>query len=342
MGVPGKILVIKPSSLGDVAHVFPALEILRRSFPDSELDFVIHPAFAGLLDLSPFPVRKKILFDRKKLSSVSGFFPALYKLVRDIRAEQYELVVDFQGLLRSAFMVMASKSCITAGFASPREKFASAAYSKKIDVKMDQHAVERYVELANKICGTNFSVPELKVPAIKLDGELEKMLPEKFIVLVPGARWESKVFPPELFADSVKYLQKEFPELKGVIAGSSTDKKMADEIRKIIPDAVDLTGKTSLLQLAEVMRRAKAVLTNDSGPMHVAAISGTKIFALFGPTDPGLTGPYGRDHLILRHETLECLNCMKKRCPVSEAPKCHMIEPQKIAEKIAAYLRENF
>ena len=96
MGVPGKILVIKPSSLGDIVHVFPALEILHRAFPDSELDFVVNPAFADILDLSPFPVRKKILFDRKKLSKVSTFFPELFKLIREIRSEQYETVVDFQ------------------------------------------------------------------------------------------------------------------------------------------------------------------------------------------------------------------------------------------------------
>ena len=95
MNGTGKILVIKPSSLGDVVHLFPALELLRRAFPDRELDFVIHPAFAGLLDFSPFPVRKKILFDRKKLGSWR-FFVEAFKLLRELRREEYELVIDFQ------------------------------------------------------------------------------------------------------------------------------------------------------------------------------------------------------------------------------------------------------
>ena len=84
----GKILVIKPSSLGDIVHLFPALEVLKREFPDKELDFVVHPAFAGILDLSPFPVRRKILFDRKKLSSPLTFLPALTALKRELRKEK--------------------------------------------------------------------------------------------------------------------------------------------------------------------------------------------------------------------------------------------------------------
>lgn len=338
MSTPGKILVIKPSSLGDVAHVFPALEILRRSFPDSELDFVIHPAFADLLDLSPFPVRKKILFDRKKLSVSSSFFPELYKLVKDIRAEQYTLAIDFQGLMRSSFMLWVSRSCLTAGFASPREKTASLFYSKKISVDMNKHAVERYVELANKLCGTDFTVPEIKLPELKLEGEVSSILPERFIVLVPGARWESKVFPPEFFGRSVRSLQKLMPEIKAVIAGSASDKAAACRIKEMIPDAVDLTGKTSLIQLAGLMKKSEAVLTNDSGPMHIAALTGSKIFALFGPTSPDLTGPYGNDHRILRAE-VPCLNCMKRICPAGEKYVCHRIDPEKTGEEIYSCIK---
>lgn len=338
MSTPGKILVIKPSSLGDVAHVFPALEILHRSFPDSELDFVIHPAFADLLDLSPFPVRKKILFDRKKLSGISTFLPELCRLIKEIRAEQYTMAVDFQGLFRSSFMTWISQSCLTAGFSSPREKIASIFYSRKISVDMNKHAVERYVELANKLCGTDFGVPAIKLPELKLPASLENLLPEKFVVLVPGARWPSKVFPAEFFARTIKSVQRLMPEVTAVITGSASDRELAAAIRETVPDAVDLTGKTSLVQLAAVMKRAEAVLTNDSGPMHIAALTGSRIFALFGPTSPELTGPYGDGNHILRAEA-PCLNCMKRLCPGKEKYLCHRIDPEETGEAICSCMQ---
>lgn len=335
MSITGKILVIKPSSLGDVVHLFPALEVLRRAFPDKELDFVIHPAFAGLLDFSPFPVRKKILFDRKKLGSLRSFPVETFKLLRELRREEYELVIDFQGLLRSALMAASVKSCIIAGFEKPKEKIAALFYSKKIPVNMEQHAVSRYVELVNKLCSTSFEVPEVKIPAGTpgIPG-----LPERFLVMVPGARWESKKFPPELFGKIFLEIKKSVPDCGAVIVGAACDNELAGKIRELVPEALDLTGKTSLAQLIPLMDQAEAVLTNDSGPMHIAALTGTRIFALFGPTRPYLTGPWGEKNEIITCSGLPCLECMKRVCPASS--ECHRIDPVLTGEKIAQYIQQ--
>ena len=337
MGAPEKILVIKPSSLGDVVHVFPALEVLRRSFPQSKLDFVIHPAFAELLDLSPFPVRRKILFDRKKLGSVSAFFPAVRSLLRELRKEKYDLIVDFQGLFRSGLLARCARGSIIAGFASPREKSAAFFYNSPYDVLMEQHAVPRYVELANKICNTNIPVPECPLPAMK---ESFPDLPAVFAVLVPGARWESKKFPPECFGEIVKEIRKKFPSCGAVIAGAAGDKKEAQLIQQIIPDAVDLTGKTSLVQLTEVMKKASVVITNDSGPMHVAALTGTPIYALFGSTLPRLTGPWGKGHKVVLAQGVDCIGCMKRHCPLSEKHSCHKIDCAGTGAEIGEFLKQ--
>ena len=337
MGTPGKILVIKPSSLGDVVHVFPALEVLRRSFPDSELDFVIHPAFAGLLDLSPFPVRRKILFDRKKLGSPKSFLPEFVKLLKELRKENYELVVDFQGLFRSGILAWCARSCITAGFAAPREGAARLFYNRKFDVVMEQHAVSRYVELANRICGTDYAVPECPLP--KSDPPFPEVS-SPYVVLVPGARWESKVFPPELFGETFNEIKKHLPCCKAVVAGAASDSPAAAKIQAVAGEGcIDLTGKTSLLELARLMGGASAVLTNDSGPMHVAAMTGTKIYALFGATSPFLTGPWGKDHKIVSVPDLPCAGCMKRVCPAPEKHLCHKIDPCELGREIAAYIK---
>ena len=337
MGRTGKILVIKPSSLGDVVHTFPALELLRRSYPEMELDFVIHPAFADLLDLSPFPVRKKILFNRDELGSPLKGLPELGRLIREIRSEEYELTVDFQGLFRSGFLSWCARSCIVAGFSSPRESSAALFYNRKMDVLMEQHAVSRYVELVNKLCDTSFPVPDVKIP-LRTQGI--PALPQHFVAVVPGARWQSKTFPPELFGNILLELRKTVPDCGAVIVGGAGDAPAAARIREMVPDAVDLTGKTSLVQLVAVMNMAEAVLTNDSGPMHIGALTGRRVFALFGPTQPGLTGPYGDGNRIYRRSDLQCCGCMKRICPLETKGLCHALDPREIGEEMGTYIKQ--
>ena len=260
MGGTGKILVIKPSSLGDVVHTFPALELLRRSYPDAELDFVIHPALAELLDLSPFPVRKKIYFNRRELGSLLKGPVELCKLISEIRREEYELVVDFQGLFRSGFLSGAARSCITAGFACPREKSAAWFYNRKIDVHMEQHAVSRYAELVNKLCGTSFTVPEVELP-IQTRGLPQ--LPEHFMVIVPCARWESKTFPPELFAAIAAEARKTVPQCGIVIeqAGFSGHHAL---LHAAVAGVV--IGEVGLPPLAQAALRDDAAFVGDMPP----------------------------------------------------------------------------
>jgi ADP-heptose:LPS heptosyltransferase len=200
---------------------------------------------------------------------------------------------------------------------------------------MEQHAVSRYVELVNKLCSTSFEVPEVKLPD-KPSGIAD--LPERYLVMVPGARWESKKFPPELFGKIFLEIKKSIPGCGAVIIGAASDKKEAQKIRELVPEALDLTGKTSLAQLIPIMARAEAVLTNDSGPMHIAALTGTRIFALFGPTRPDLTGPWGEKNEIITCSGLPCLECMKRYCPATS--ECHRIDPVRTGEKIAAYIQQ--
>ena len=337
MGRTGKILIIKPSSLGDVVHTFPALELLRRSYPDMELDFVIHPSLADLLDLSPFPVRKKILFNRRELGSLSRGAGELFKLIREIRKEEYELAIDFQGLFRSGFLSWCSRSCIVTGFARPREQSAAFFYNRKVDVLMEQHAVSRYAALVNKLCETDFPVPDVELP-LRTQGL--PPLPEHFAVIVPGARWESKVFPPELFGKVFLEARNNAPGCGAVIVGGPGEKDAAETIRKMIPDAVDLTGRTSLPQLVSVMSLAHAVLTNDSGPMHIAALARSRVFALFGPTLPELTGPYGAEHRVFKREDLSCCGCMKRNCPLTPGLLCHNIPPLRVGTELGIFLKQ--
>ncbi|MBO5899339.1 MAG: hypothetical protein J6Q80_01260, partial [Lentisphaeria bacterium] len=213
-----RILIVKPSSLGDIIHAFPALVLLKKCFPHSECDFLVNPSFAGILDFSPVPIRKKILFERKKLGKLSTVLPETLKLIKNLRAEKYDLVVDFQGLLRSAFFAgFANAKYGCAGFAVPREKASAAFYRYKAKVNA-VHAVERNVELVNLLTGNNFTTPVCDIPRGEYNkAELDR-LPEKFVLMLPGARWESKRFPETLFGSIANLLSRK--GIASILAGS--------------------------------------------------------------------------------------------------------------------------
>ena len=327
--------MVKPSSLGDILHIFPALELLRRNCPEAELDYLVHPAFAEILDYSPFPVAHRILFDRKRLGRISTLAPEFFHLVRELRRRNYDLIIDFQGLTRSAIFAFAARGGPVAGFANPRERAARLGYNLKFDVPPG-HAVERNVNLVNALFGSSDPVPELLLPenpenTAKLRTLLDP-IPEKLVVLLPGSRWATKTFPPALFAEVIRRIHAEKPECVFAAIGTAGDSAAAAEIRRTAGKDVpllDLTGKTSLGVMMELLRNSQLILCNDSGPMHAAAALRKPVFGFFGPTDPAKTGPYGTIHRIYRGETA-CLGCLKRNCPEG-LPACHRLDATRIA-----------
>ena len=331
-----KILVFKPSSLGDILHVFPALQILHDKYPEAELDFVVNPEFAPLLDFSPFPIRRRILFERKKLAALTTAPKAFFALIKNLRQEKYDLVIDFQGLFRSSFFVGISshRKNSVCGFDSPREKISRIFYSRRAVVS-SSHAVEKNVELANFAIFTDAQVPSPAVPIADKFKAILSGLPGAYILLLPGARWESKCFPAKLFAETAVNVSKKRTAVHFVIAGSKAEIPRAEELKKNLPanfPVTDLTGKTSLGELFALIDQADAVVCNDSGPMHIAALLQTPVFAFFGPTDPVKTGPWGQSDRVFK-TNCDCSVCMKKECPLPETV-CHAVDPQAVSAAI--------
>ena len=326
------ILVVKTSSLGDIIHSFPALVVLKKVFPDSEFDFLVNPQFSGLLDYSPVPIREKIIYDRKKIGSIKYCVPAGIKLIRELRKRKYDLVIDFQGLLRSSiFAFFAGAVQGACGFAEPREKVSKIFYRHKF-VCGSLHAVDRNVELVNGLFGVNYRVPDVVVPensAVSLpDG-----VPEKYTLLLPGARWESKCFPVSLFTDIAKELINN--GRKVVLAGSRDEENACLRIAEECggeENVYNTAGKTSMLQLFELIRKADAVVCNDSGPLHIASIMDKNIFCFFGPTNPAKTGPWNSKARVYK-SSVECAGCLKRVCPLQKTA-CHELDKNKIISDI--------
>lgn len=311
-----RILVIKPSSFGDIVHLFPALALLRQHYPEAVLDFVVNPEFASLLEFSPFPVDRCIIFERRKLSNVFTFFPALFRLIAALRKEKYDLVIDYQGLFRSGLCAWMCRTRMRAGFAFPREGAAAWFYDRKIKVE-PMHAVKRNVFLTRELCGLE-QIAEIQWPPLpeSASGRAElPELPERYMVLLPGTRWESKQFPPEFFAVLIEKIREKMPDMAFVAVGAASEKHLGDAIGGGV---INMAGRTSLAALFELLRSSCGAIGNDSGPLHAAASLNIPVFGFYGPTKPELTGPWGENTTFFQRSDLNCIGCLKRRCPLDK------------------------
>ncbi len=317
-----RILIVKPSSLGDIIHSLPVLWALRKIYPDAYIGWVVKEVWQDVLADNPLIDHLIIL---KK--GIGGIISA----IRETRSLMFGTVIDLQGLFRSGIISFLSGAGERIGFSNARE-FAHMFYNRKALVpSAPMHAVDRYMMTINTI--RNHQIP-LKPPLLK--GEIEIRFPlyvniedadwvrkfltennlagkQPLIAINPSARWVKKRWPAASYSALINQLIK---ELKAgiIIVGSKDDVPIAKEITSLVNERIGIaTGKTSIRRLAALLEKVNMLITNDSGPMHIAAALGTPVVALFGPTDPELTGPYGRGHVVLRKH-LDCSPCLRKPC----------------------------
>jgi lipopolysaccharide heptosyltransferase I len=309
---PRRMLLIKPSALGDVVHTLPVLSLLRDRFPSARIDWLVNPAFAGLLEGHPH-LDNVVLFERKRLGRAwrePDGIRGIWHLARSLFARRYDLVIDLQGLLRSGWLTLQTRAPMRVGFASARE-FAPLCYTHRIAARgNDRHAIERYLDVAGALgCPrgpVRFEFGVRDNDRAVVDQLFDRAAP--YAVLLPGTNWLTKRWPAEHFAALVEPLRSRFG-LRSVLAGGAD----AAELASAFSDVVDLTNKTTLRQLVALLERAALVVCNDSGPMHIAAALGVPMVALFGPTSPRRTGPYRRLDSVVRLD-IECSPCFSRHC----------------------------
>lgn len=310
-----KILIIKPSSLGDVIHSLPFLYALKQTFPKASVHWVIARGLESLLAGHPlvdslFIINKDLW---KKISRIHKTFAELINLLTSLRAEKYDLVVDLQGLFRSGIIAASTRSPVILGFDEAREG-SRFFYTHRINGGYDIHAVDRYMKIA-KFLGCNTDTIEFPLVSSENYSLLKKhsLEPFKYAVFIPGARWDTKRWPAERFGQVARALN--YPV---VVIGSRSDLNLAETIYHVSPDnVISLVGETTLPELVFVLSKARFVLTNDTGPMHIAAAVKRPVVALFGPTEARKTGPYGEGHIIVTSNS-PCSPCFRKTCAHTE------------------------
>lgn len=320
-----KLLLVKPSSLGDIVHSLAFLNTLKENFPSLRVHWVVAKGFEDLL--TEHPLIEKIFVinkDRwKSIKNISSTIKEFSNLSRELKNENYDVAVDLQGLLRSGIITYLSKAPLRVGFKEARE-LSHFFYNKKFSASIEKHAVLRYLEVARflgcKINSVKFPLPQAREPQWLKEFE-------NFVVIIPSARWQSKNWPIPYFVELIDMLPYQV-----IVVGSKSDENEALKIEEYTKGkAVSFAGKTNLKELIAVFEKSLFVITPDTGAMHLAVACGKRVVAIFGATDPRRTGPFGEGHLVIK-SNLSCSPCFRKYCDNQKCMK--EITPQIVYNRI--------
>ena len=347
-----RILLIKPSALGDVVHTIPVLVKLRARYPRARIDWLITPENAEIVRCHP-ALSNVVLFARRDFSKRGRRWRAMvafFDLLKQIRRAKYDLVIDMHGQMRSALFALVSGARVRIGFDRPIKRALTVsaehdlknvpshgwrgaregswiAYTHRIPIPtLDVHAIDRYLWVA-PLLGLDDDPPDLTIhlssettfKARRLLEEHRVAASKPLVVLVPGTIWETKHWTIEGFAGVARaFLHDGFAV---ALAGTKRDQQRCRQIAAAAPGACDLSGKTTPAELAALIQRAEVAVTNDSGSMHLAASLGKPMVSIFGPTNPVHIGPYQRPESVVRVD-LPCSPCNYRRlsqCPFDHA-----------------------
>jgi lipopolysaccharide heptosyltransferase I len=312
------VLITKLSSIGDVVQSLPVLAALRRRFPKAYIGWAVKPAAAAVLTGSPHLSETLIVGGGKGDAPGVCSVPPLtapIRLARALRTRQFDLALDMQGLLKSALVAFLSGARERIGFRNHQEGAFLLNNRPVVPDRRDVHAVEAYLGFAEAL-GAPAEPLDFTIATTAADRRAaDELLEDRgdLVALVPGARWLSKRWPAARFAAVATALASELG-LTAAVVGGPEDRALAAEIGASAHTPIlDLTGRTTLKQLTEVFRRCRMVVSNETGPMYIAAAVGTPTLAIFGPTDPLRLGPYGDGHAKVGAD-VACAPCRRRRC----------------------------
>ena len=334
-----RVCVIKPSALGDVVQAMALLPALRRRFPGAEISWVIAAGLRDLVDPHPL-VDRAIVFDRR------GGWRDWRRLLGELRSARFDAVFDLQGLARTGLMTAATGAPVRVGLESAREGSRLACHRLIPDTGRGMPAHARYWRVAEEL-GVGDLRRSTPIAVSAADAAFARsVLPRTrrpLIALVPGARWETKRWPPAKFARLAVKAYRACGATPAIV-GAPDEAEICGEVERLVrrfaPAAgvVNLAGRTTLRQLAACLHRCDLAVSNDTGPLHLAAAVGTPVAGVFTCTDPVRSGPGGARHEFVQ-TAVDCAGSYKKRCPLAEARRCRCLEDVQVAAVWAATAR---
>lgn len=325
---PENILIVKLSAIGDVIHTLPALNAIRRRYPRARITWLVEEAAAGLIE--GHPAIDRVLVSRRKrwFKGLSGPQRARYTrrviaFLRELRDTHYDMILDFQASLKGGLLIALARGRRKIGFGQGLEhqEHSYLFLNETVPaIDMEIHALTRGLILLEKV-GIPVDRIEYRLPVSDRDrGDIQQMLADagvdhraRLVAINPVAQWETKLWDNLKFAGLADLLIERY-DVTVVFSGGPADRPTVDAITAAMRHtALNFTGRTSLIGLAALYERAACLVSTDTGPMHLGAAVGIPVVALFGPTAPWRTGPFGRGHRVVRTDC-SCAPCFKRRC----------------------------
>lgn len=325
----GKILVVDLGYLGDLLMSTPALTCLRKAYPDASIDLMVAPSSKPVIEHNP-DVNRILCCNIK-----SGSWKATLREANKLSAENYDLAVSFHRAHRTLLMLKASKIKKRVGFTNDGRKLLLTG---GIPFQIMRHRTWNHIRLIEKSLSievdyntpSRLEIPQDAIDSFRTSFPAFDLRNQTIITINPNASWQTKRWLRDHFASVIDWLSEN--GFTPVIIGASHEKPVTDEIlEKANCSPINLTGKTSLLELAILLKLSKLIITCDSGPMHMAQALGTPVIAIFGPTDPERCGPWlGKIEPV--QADIECSKCYKKFCWHLSCMR--EIKPEVIIEKV--------
>lgn len=295
-----KFLLVRLGSLGDIVHALPAAAALRDTYPDARIDWVVDAKWKRLLERNP-DISNVIVLDRKSAGGIRA-------TVRKLRTAEYSCAVDFQALYKSALLPFWARVPRRIGFKSSyaREGLAALLYTETLNPR-GAHKVEHNLTLVER---AGAQVSEARFP-LHIGADDEEKVSQaisshglaQFFVLNPGGGWRSKCWPAERYGDLHRRVY-EMRGWRGVLTYGPGEKELAAEAKRAAGGSPLALVELGLGPLIALLRRAKFVVSADTGPLHLASALGTPTIGLFGPTDPSRNGPFSSEDLSVRNPSL--------------------------------------
>jgi lipopolysaccharide heptosyltransferase I len=324
-----RILLIKPSSLGDIVHALPVVSAIKAQWPRSHLTWIVKRQWADLVERAEGVDR---------VWPVDMTVGSWIREGRALRAQRFDLAIDLQGLFRSGILAWLSGAPTRIGFVNGREG-SPWFYSDRVPViDPDIHAVDRYLSVVAALGASlpdkprfGFRLREEDMATIREIAERRGFSVDRpWIAMNVGARWPTKRWPLTSFAAVLDQLY-EAQLSPVVVIGSADERPQMDSLKALARSPfIDLCGEIPLKCLPSLLSKATAMITNDSGPMHIAAALGIPVIAMFGPTSAVRTGPYGTGHHVLSGQ-VSCSPCFSRVCQHNPEMEClHVVTPVQV------------
>lgn len=301
---PQRILLIRPSALGDVCRTVPVLVSLRRRYPDAAIDWLVNDTFRAAIEAHP-DLTGIVEFPRGRFAPMwrrPSLAAEFRRWLRTLRDASYDLVLDCQGLARSGAIAWATRAARRVGY-SNAEEFGWVGLNESVFAPRESHAVDRMLEIARQAGAPPVVDMRLYTPPTDREAMDPRLRGRSFVVVAPSSRWSGKRWPASRFGAIARRLLEETDAGAIAVVGGPGEEAQCEPLRALAREEdriVDLVGRTSIGGLMAVIEASRLVIANDSAAVHMAVGFDRPLVALFGPTDIGRVGPYRREHDVLQ------------------------------------------